>query len=356
MPINGFDVFDGDGHVLENDDEIAEYFEGDFAGLQRFKTFGVWPSLDGWARGFIMASNDGEPRRYTHTDAEVWKEMLEIIGADGTVLYPTAGLAAGLISDPKWAVETIRAYNNWLEDRYTAKDERLYGAGIVPVQDPESAAKEIERCAKDRLRFPAMMLPSQTYLGKTYGDEFFLPIFEAAERCDMPLAIHGGPSRGMGFDHFREFVKVHTLEHPFPLMIQLTDIVFSGLWDKFPKLKIAFLEGGATWVPFMMDRLDYEYESVFGAASRAQLKKRPSDYLREGDNFWVAMELGERNLKYTIDAIGPDRILYASDYPHEPTEEDLTTELPEFLESNEFTDDIKRKLVHDNMISFYNLG
>ncbi|NBT29680.1 MAG: hypothetical protein EBT18_09395, partial [Gammaproteobacteria bacterium] len=84
MPINGFDVFDGDGHVLENDDEIAEYFEGDFAGLQRFKTFGVWPSLDGWARGFIMASNDGEPRRYTHTDAEVWKEMLEIIGADGT--------------------------------------------------------------------------------------------------------------------------------------------------------------------------------------------------------------------------------------------------------------------------------
>ncbi len=45
MAINGFDVFDGDGHVLENDDEIAEYFEGDFANLQRFKTFGVWPSL-----------------------------------------------------------------------------------------------------------------------------------------------------------------------------------------------------------------------------------------------------------------------------------------------------------------------
>ena len=106
----------------------------------------------------------------------------------------------------------------------------------------------------------------------------------------------------------------------------------------------------------MMDRMDYEYESVFGTASRNKLKKRPSDYLREGDNFWVAMELGERNLKYTIDAIGPDRILYASDYPHEPTEEDLTTELPEFLESNEFSNEIKRKLVHDNMISFYNLN
>ena len=95
---------------------------------------------------------------------------------------------------------------------------------------------------------------------------------------------------------------------------------------------------------------------MFGAASRQKLKKKPSDYLREGDNFWVAMELGERNLKYTIDAIGPDRILYASDYPHEPTEEDLTTELPEFLESNEFSDEVKRKLVHDNMMSFYNLN
>ena len=55
MAINGFKVFDGDGHVLENDDEIATYFEGDFRNLQRFKTFGVWPSLDGWARGCAAA-------------------------------------------------------------------------------------------------------------------------------------------------------------------------------------------------------------------------------------------------------------------------------------------------------------
>ncbi len=355
MAVNGFRVFDGDGHVLENDDEIASYFEGEFANLQRFPTFGLWPSLDGWARGFIMSSNDDVRRSYTHTDADVWAEMLDRIGAEGTVLYPTAGLAAGLISDPRWAVATIVAYNNWLEDRYTKKDPRLYGAGLVPVQDPTAAAKEIARCATERVRFPAMMLPSQTYLGKTYGDEFFWPIFEAAEKYGMPLAIHGGPSRGMGFDHFREFVKVHTLEHPFPLMIQLTDIVFSGVWDAFPDLRIAFLEGGATWVPFMMDRLDYEYESVFGTAARTKLKKRPSEYMRDGDNFWVAMELGERNLKYTIDAMGPDRILYASDYPHEPTEEDLTTELPDFLASDEFPDEVKRKLVFDNMIRFYGL-
>ena len=80
MAVKGFKVFDGDGHVLENDDELIGYYEGDFSGLQRFKTFGIWPSLDGWARGFIMAEGDGGPRRYTHTDAAVWGEMLEKIG------------------------------------------------------------------------------------------------------------------------------------------------------------------------------------------------------------------------------------------------------------------------------------
>ena len=67
------------------------------------------------------------------------------IGAKGTVLYPTAGLAAGLISDPKWAVETIKAYNNWLEDRYTSKDERLYGAGIVPQWHGQNVKSYIGR-------------------------------------------------------------------------------------------------------------------------------------------------------------------------------------------------------------------
>ena len=355
MPVHGFKVFDGDGHVLENDGELAEYYEGRYKGLRLFETFGIWPSLDGWARGFVMASED-RGRKYTHTDAAVWGEMLELIGAEGTVLYPTAGLACGLISDVEWAGATATAYNNWLEDRYTKKDERLYGVGLLAVQNPEAAVREVERCATERVRFPALLMPTQTYTGKSYGDEFFWPIYEAAEKHNLPIALHGAPSRGLGFDHFAEFAKVHALEHPFPLMIQLTDIIFSGVFDRFPGLRIAFLEGGCGWVPFMMDRLDYEYDSIFGAAARKRLKKRPSDYIREGDNFWVAMELGESALKYAIDAMGPDRILYASDYPHEPTEEDLTTELPEFLESNEYSDEIKRKLVHDNMISFYNLN
>ena len=348
-------IFDGDGHVLENDAELAQYYEGKYEGLKIFPTFGIWPSLDGWARGFILNTEDKD-RKYIHTDAEVWGEMLGVIGAEGSVLYPTAGLACGLISDVEWATATAIAYNNWLEDRYTKKDERLYGVGMLAVQNPEAAAAEVRRCKNERVRFPACLLPSQTYLGKTLGDEFFWPIYEEAERQNMPLAIHGAPSRGLGFDHFTEFARVHALEHPFPLFINLTDIIFSGVFDAFPKLRIAFLEGGCSWVPFMMDRLDYEYDSVFGSKARARLKKRPSEYMRDGDNFWVGVELGEKGLKYAVDAIGSERILYASDYPHEPTEEDLTADVPDFLGDNEYDDTVKANVLYNNIKNFYQLA
>ena len=106
----------------------------------------------------------------------------------------------------------------------------------------------------------------------------------------------------------------------------------------------------------MMDRLDYEYNSVFGIRLRKRLKKKPSDYMR-GENFWVAMELGERelSLKYALDAIGSERILYASDYPHEPTDEAIKGELEEFLESNQYSQVVKQNLLNTNMKRFYNL-
>lgn len=340
-------VFDGDGHVWENDDEIAEYFEGKYAGLQRFKTFSLFPSLDGWSRGFLANAMDPV------TNAEVWATMLGELGAEGTVLYPTSGLAHGLIQDAEWAVATAAAYNNWLEDRYTSKDSRLHGVGLMAVQDPAAAVQEMRRCVSERANFVAMMLPSVTATGKSYGDQTFWPIFEEAERLGVALSLHGGPSRGMGFDHFTPYIKVHTLEHPFPLFIQLTDMVFSGVFEEFPRLRVGFLEGGCSWVPWMMDRLDYEYGWLKHHAPR--LGRKPSGYLADGENFWVAAELEERGLKYCIDAIGSDRILYPSDYPHERRHDEFAGDVPEFIDHAPYSDEVKAKILYTNVKAFYRI-
>ena len=356
MTARDFPVFDADGHVFEDDDEIFDYYEGAYAGQARFRTFGLFPGLDGWSRGIMMSQAD-QPRKYTRTDAKIWGEVLDSLGAEGSVLFPTAGLAFGLMNDVAFATATATAYNNWIEDRYTRQDDRLYAVGLLPIQDIDAAVAELQRCVRDRKNFVAMLLPTRTALGRTYGDDWFWPLYRAAEEHDIALVLHGGPSQGLGFDHwgFRPFAKVHTLEHPVPLMIQLTDIVMSGVWDAFPKLRMGFMEGGCTWVPFMMDRLDYEYGSMLGVPVRRTIRKRPSDYFRDGENFWVSFECGEQFLKYTIDAIGADRILYASDYPHEPSEEEILEELPEFLENPSYADDHKRQIVYSNAKRFYRI-
>ena len=92
-----------------------------------------------------------------------------------------------------------------------------------------------------------------------------------------------------------------------------------------------------------MDRLDSEYDKIFSKKMRAKLSRKPSAYMREGDNFWVSCELEERGLKNVIDAMGPDRIIYSSDFPHEPTEDSIAAAVPEFLAHTTYSDDVRRK-------------
>ena len=355
MNHHGFRVFDADGHVLESDDELVEHYEGEYKQSRRQKTWAIFPSLDGWARGVVIVREDGK-RKYMHTDAGVWGDILDLLGLEGTVVYPTAGLGFGLMTDVDFAVATATAYNNWLEERYCKLDRRIHAAGLLPVQDPQAAAKELERCATGRTNFPVGLLPSRMAMSRSYGDPYFYPIYEAAEKFDFPLALHGAPSRGLGFDHFNEFVKVHALEHAVPQFIHLTDMIFSGVFDLFPKLRVAVLEAGASWVPWMMDRLDYEYASIFGTNARKRLRKKPAQYFTEGENLWFSLELEERRgLKYTIDAIGSERLFYASDYPHEPKEGEMKGELEEFLEDGILTREARQNIVYDNAMKFYRL-
>src|SRR5579884_2960203 len=117
MAVFDFRVFDADGHLLEDDDEIARHYEGEYRQNRRQRTWSIFPSLDGWARGVTIYREDGG-RKYMHTDARVWGETIEMLGLEGTVLYPTAGLGFGLSTDVEFAVATATAYNNWVEENY----------------------------------------------------------------------------------------------------------------------------------------------------------------------------------------------------------------------------------------------
>jgi len=150
---------------------------------------------------------------------------------------------------------------------------------------------------------------------------------------------------------------VHALSQPVPIFKQLTSILLSGVFDAFPRLRVVFLEAGCSWVPFMMDRLDGEYGKIYSKALRSKVKRHPSEYIRDTGNFWVSLELEEqeRSLKYTLDAIGPDRIIYASDYPHETPDNSIAGSIPEFIDNPAYSDEVKAKILGQNAMKLYNI-
>src|SRR5690606_28551415 len=173
----------------------------------------------------------------------------------------------------------------------------------------------------------------------------FWPIYEAAEETGVVLAVHGAPSYDLGLERLQKLVEVRALTHPFSQMIQLTSMMFEGVFDAFPSLRVAYCEAGSGWVPFMAERLDLEYSNRRGQAP--ELKQPPSEHLRSGRVFFHC-ELDEKGLAYAIDALGRDDAFFcASDYPHEPRSE-FPEKVEEFLGRANLSEETKRKILWDN--------
>jgi predicted TIM-barrel fold metal-dependent hydrolase len=136
-------------------------------------------------------------------------------------------------------------------------------------------------------------------------------------------------------------------------MTQLTNMMFQGVFDRFPRLRLAFLEAGVGWVPYMMDRLDEDAEK-FGSRLAKPLQRRPSEYLKSGNVYFTA-EVEEKTLPYVLSLLGEDAILWASDYPHERERDEFGGDIPYFRARTDVSDQAKRKILYDNALRFYRI-
>lgn len=348
-------ILDADGHIIERDSEIFEYLEAPYAGNDTLLGFPFFPTLDGYHRGAILGRL-GVHKEYT-ISAKVWLEFLDGVGIDTTVLYPTSGLAFGIIQDPTWAVALARAYNNWFTDRFHRVSPRLRAVALVPTQDVAEGVKELRRAVTELGMVGGVLTANGGELGQRngLGHTSFWPIYEEAERLDVPLAVHGAPSFNLGINFFNRFALTHALEHPLAQMIQLTSMVMEGVFERFPKLRVAYLEAGAGWVPYMMDRLDRSYEVWAGAKYREfseYLRKKPSAYIASGQ-IYFSCEGGEQSLGATVQRLGHGTLLFASDFPHETNIQRARHEIEELLERDDISDEAKQGIFRDNITRFY---
>jgi hypothetical protein len=342
-------VVDADGHIVESDQEIFDYLPPPYRGEQQLFAYPFFPTLDGWHRSARRVT-DASGIYIERPTAESWLAYLDEASIAATVLFPTAGLAFGLIADPLWAAGLARAYNDWLHDRFLSVNPmRLKGIALLPVQDPAEAARELRR-AVEELGMVGAVLPA-VGLPRAYGSRAFWPIFEAAQECEALLAVHGAPSYNLGLERFEKLIEVRTLTHPFSQMIQLTSMMFEGVFDRFPRLKVAYCEAGSGWVPYLVERLDLEFDSR--RAQAPDLKQRPSEHVQSGRVF-IHCELDEIGLANAAKWLPEEAFFCASDYPHELKEE-FPEKIEHLLQRGDLPDSLKRKVLWDNPLRMYGL-
>ncbi len=349
-------IIDADGHINDHvyGDEIAAYMP---KGNQMAKLF---PELDHLHFRYLKQN-----RRATgNPTPDDWMRFLDQTGISWTVLYPTAGLAVGRIMAEEWAVVACKAYNTWLYERFLKSSPRLRGVALLPFQNVDAAVIELRRAVKELGMLGGMLPSNGEAIQGHLGNKSYWPIYEEAENLGCAIAVHVGCLHHMGLDAFSTYYPAHALGHPFSLMIQAAAMLAHGVFQRFPRLRVAFLEGGATWVPFMMDRLDRSYHdghvqldlegNIIGGPAQGE---KASDYfkkqLREGKLF-VGFDCDDDGLGTAVTKAGREPFLFGSDFPHEVFDAvKCRHEIDELLERDDLTGADKEAALGGNALRFY---
>jgi predicted TIM-barrel fold metal-dependent hydrolase len=242
-------------------------------------------------------------------------QYLDAYGIEYGILGPL-GVTGQSEINPELSAALVRATNDWQREYFAKPEPRLKASIVVPYEHPEASVQEIDRLANDPAFAQVFML---TRTGEPAGNRRYWPIYEAAERHGLPVALHVFGSGGHAYTGtgWPSYYIEEGAGHSTSCQTVVTSLVIEGVFERFPKLKVVIVEGGFGWLPALTWRLDRLYDRL--RSEVPHLKRRPSEYIRE--HIWLTSQPMEepddrRHLFDTIDAIGWDRLLFASDYPH----------------------------------------
>lgn len=290
--IESFD--EGDAWVLEGVSDPINF------GLNA--TAGMAPEdMKGWVRF--------EDIRRGGYDSAVRLEEMDRDHVDAAVLYPTPRLSQSVIANPdsEFHLELVRAYNDWLAE-YCEKDpSRLTGIALIPNRGIDQALAEIDRMSRNP-GIGGMLLGCYPH-GDLEIDERDDEVFAAVAGNDMALHIHVAMGNSMPAAHKSKIVgDVRFYDAP----KRILQFVWSGVFDRVPDLKVVIAEVDCGWVPYFTEQVDDRYYRL-GRGAGVTLAAPPSEYIRE--HFWFTYITDHYGLR-NRDAIGVDRMMWSSDYPH----------------------------------------
>jgi predicted TIM-barrel fold metal-dependent hydrolase len=327
-------VIDSDGHVTESAASLRRHLSEE----NRNRPF---MGGESWNRTF------GGKLGKTNEDPLVQLADMDAEGIDIQVIFPSH-LSLSAVKETDLAVDLARAWNDWIAEFCATNPRRLKGIAQVALQDVDAAVKEVRR-AVEELSLVGVMMPTNVR-DQDIGQRQFWPFYEAVEGLGVGLALHGGieAARRM-HGRFNTFIAVHAVAFPFECMAAVTGLVFGGALEVFPRLRIAILEGCCGWLPFLMDRLDEEFE-LRGWREAPLLQAKPSEYLLS-DRVYCSFEPEESTVPYVIQRFGAHKLLYASDYPH--WDSGWPNTVRHVLGREDIAEADKRLILGDNPQRFY---
>jgi predicted TIM-barrel fold metal-dependent hydrolase len=327
-------IFDADMHVQEPAGIWAEFLDPSLRSRVEVGTREMpMPTADGKPLLRMNVTRDHERRgrremrptqlvdRYGDLarrgfDAPALLEGMDVEGVDVAALFPSYGLYVPWADHlaPELAVGLAQAYNRWIVSLCAEGDRRLLPVALAPLHDPSAIGAEVRR-AVTRDDVKAVMLRPNPVQGRVVShpdhDRFFAEMVD----LDIPVILHEGTNAvvaAAGGDRFDTWCGRHAASHPLEQMLALESLIFDGVLERHPNLRLGVFESGTGWLRWWLHRLDEHWEFLRGEPPQAT--RPPSEYFAR--QCVISTETDDPFVRDTVAAMGTDHVVWASDFPH----------------------------------------
>ena len=370
----GYRIFSSDSHIVEPPDLWEKRIDPSFRDRAPFvvreETTDQWYA-DGGKVAFGTFANAQPGVRWEHPelisiegryedvppggmypDAHV--ADMDLDGVAGGVLYPSMGLSLYRVPDDDLLSAAFRAYNDWLADFCNPFPSRLKGIALLNLDDIDGGVQELERAADIGLAGGMVALRTKSL---AYNHPDYDRFWAAAQDLDMPISLHTGCLRvtqGSAFDILNQSAPEEFTNHEYHARNAIAQIIFSGVFERYPKLKIGAIEFEILWAPYFMGRMDNTYRERTPGKEITRFKgdAMPSDFFRS--NVFISFQEDPLGIRLRSE-VGVDNLCWGSDYPHSESTFPRSRQIVEELLDG-VPEDEKAKILGGNTARLYHFN
>jgi predicted TIM-barrel fold metal-dependent hydrolase len=291
-------------------------------------------------------------------------KVMDRMGVWAQIVYPNAGGFGATkflsISDPEMRIECCRIYNDAVAEWQADSGGRLFPQAFLPFWDIDATLKEARRVTEElHLTGVTMTDKPEVFDLPDYGQPIWNPLWELINELKIPIDFHiGAGMKTFALDDFawgsfgpqRKLASIATLMY-MSNAYMVNCFMLSGLFDRYPNLKLVSVESGCGWVPFVMEAAEYQWDEMAPDEAK-ELQRRPTEYFK--DHIYATFWFEDFGVKHFIETIGADNLLFETDFPH-PTclYPESQAHLARVLARLE--PDVRQRVVQDNAKELYKI-